>query len=224
MAEQPSPNANKIQGKFIRSVPVAHINGRVFGPGNVPAFQYRFIDCKALVEEDMLQMLAFDQLPIGQYSALSYIWNGLASSKKDQKSFKAQGAESIGAISFHVIRSACRLSLLSGAPLLWLDCICILQTNPEDKAWQIQNMFLIYENCEVCIVLPAGLQRMARPRRLEACSWCTRRWTLQEAILPRTVLCLFHWSLGPGKLCGVIDIKQIQGESGMGHTQYLANW
>ena len=180
--------ASGSHGSIICSVLVDDAKGKLFGPGDAPPFQYRFIDCNALVSDSVLQLVAFDDLPTGHYSAVSYIWKGLPPLKQHDDWIKAQGAEEIGNISLHVVRSACQLSLKYAARYLWLDCVCILQVDREDKAWQIRQMKPIYQGCEVCIVVPGGLNRLARFRLREQGQWHTRRWTLQECVLPKLVL------------------------------------
>ena len=196
-------------GDVIQSTALVDLDGSFFGPENAPPFQYRFIDCKALLECNRLELHAFRELPVGQYSTISYVWDGLPAFKKQYHSFRAQGAEEIGNISVEVISSACRLSMLYETRFMWLDCVCILQGHDSDKAWHIVNMATIYKHCNLGIILPGGLLRLTRLAWKEPSRWALRRWTLQEAALPKRSFCLFQTKLGSGTVNGAIEILQL---------------
>ncbi|KAF8173729.1 hypothetical protein K438DRAFT_128032 [Mycena galopus ATCC 62051] len=66
--------------------------------------------------------------------------------------------------------------------MLWLDRLCILEDSKPDKIWQIHRMFRIYQYCEVCLVFPGGLVRLAGLD--DSTTWIDRAWTLQEAVVP----------------------------------------
>ena len=201
-------------GDVIQSITLEDLDGSFFSPGNAPAFQYRFIDCKVLLEGSRLELHAFKELPLGQYSTVSYVWDGLPALKKQYRSFKAQGAEDIGDISLDVISSACRLSMLYETRYMWLDCLCILQAHDADRAWQITKMAAIYKNCSLGIILPGGLLRLTRLRWREPSRWALRRWTLQEAVLPKRSFCLFRSNLGSGTVNETIEITELDGTQG----------
>ncbi|RYP43054.1 hypothetical protein DL768_010112 [Monosporascus sp. mg162] len=152
----------------------------------VPPHRFRFLDCKAYVDKKALRVLDFTTLPVGRYTAVSYVWKGL---DKDD----ASDADPISAA---VLRTACLASLSLECDMIWLDRLGIVQTNSSDKSWQIKNMYRIYASCKACLVLPGGLVRLAD--LAEATSWIQRAWTLQEAIAPPQVNCVFHWPWGKG--------------------------
>ena len=66
----------------IQSIALEDLHGSFFSPGNAPAFRYRFIDCKTLLEGKRLELHAFKELPVGQYSTVSYVWDGLPALEK----------------------------------------------------------------------------------------------------------------------------------------------
>lgn len=152
--------------------------------------RYRFISCNAFVERDTLEIYEAVSLPHGSYSAISYVWFGLTSSQLEKdvcfqvycgKRTNGSLRENGGPINTSVLRYACRWSIDSTLPYLWLDRLCIIQTSRCDKDWQIERMYSIYKNCEQCIVLPGGLQRLASI--YEETTWVARAWTYQEAML-----------------------------------------
>ncbi|RYP25810.1 hypothetical protein DL767_008269 [Monosporascus sp. MG133] len=163
----------------------------------VPPHRFRFLDCKAYVDKKALRILDFTTLPVGRYVAVSYVWKGLDKNDTSDDShpgLNVKGAEDADPISAAVLRTACLASLLLECDMIWLDRLSIVQTNSSDKSWQIKNMYRIYTSCKDCLVLPGGLVRLAD--LAEATSWIQRAWTLQEAIAPPQVNCVFHWPWG----------------------------
>jgi len=103
-------------------------------------------------------------------------------------------------------------------PHAWIDSCCIDQNNPEDKQNEIPKMGDYYKNAQVCAVLPhfndrkdvddlvenmrmlsIGNNSFVKPMhawalagiyysRLLADVWFTRIWTIQEVMLPDTVV------------------------------------
>ncbi|KZT10203.1 uncharacterized protein LAESUDRAFT_722381 [Laetiporus sulphureus 93-53] len=79
---------------------------------------------------------------------------------------------------------------------IWLDRLCLMQTSRDDKAWQIARMHNVYRLCEICIILPGGIQRLVGLD--EETAWIHRAWTLQEVLLPKQAVVLYAWKLGSG--------------------------
>jgi hypothetical protein len=86
---------------------------------------------------------------------------------------------------------------MEGVNHLWIDLVCIMQSDDYDKAWQIEHMYELYTHCTLCIILPAGLQYISRLD--EETGWIHRGWTLQETLAPKRTVVMFRWTLGPGK-------------------------
>ncbi|KAI5248181.1 hypothetical protein E4T43_01502 [Aureobasidium subglaciale] len=156
---------------------------------------FRFIDCAALIEDGLIQILAYPELP-EDYVAISYVWRGhrAAFEEPETNFIRVKGGEAADPINVDVLRSACQAAVSAGCNLLWLDQLCIMQTSKIDKVWQITNMYDIYQCCKRCIILPGGLSRLST--LFEPCPWMTRAWTLQEALAPPEVFVLFAWQLG----------------------------
>ena len=95
--------------------------------------------------------------------------------------------------------------LLCKAKYLWLDRLCIMQTNKQDKNWQIKHMFELYSHCRQCLVLPGGIQRLVSLD--EETWWVHRAWTLQEAMAPRASFVLFAWKWKSGELSNPRDSR-----------------
>ncbi|KAF9457283.1 heterokaryon incompatibility protein-domain-containing protein, partial [Collybia nuda] len=159
---------------------------------------FRLIDCKAFCEENIIRVVEWNSLDVIHtipYIATSYVWKG---NKKSQfsDSFAIEGATDGDRFNIEVFRLLCVTTLDHDAQYLWLDKFCIMQTNREDKNWQIQNMANIYKNSSWCAVLLGGLGGLVGLD--ETTTWINRSWTLQEALLPRRVYCIFKWDQGPG--------------------------
>lgn len=123
-----------------------------------------------------------------------------------------------------VLYHVCMASLQKKAELLWLDTLCIIQQSSDDKAWQIQRMYGIYQACDPCLVLPGGLQRLVCVD--EEMEWIQRGWTLQEVMAPDDPLVLFRWRRGPGFFIGptpfIGDLEEVvTGESALANIMDL---
>jgi hypothetical protein len=152
---------------------------------------YRFIDADSFLHHRMLNIYETPSLP-ELYATISYVWLGLTASPiqlEQDGSFsvfcghRSDGTlrENGGPISFNVLMYACTWASQSSCTYLWIDRLCILQTSKQDKAWQINRMYDLYNDCKECIVLPGGLQRLSSV--YEETYWADRAWTYQEAIL-----------------------------------------
>jgi hypothetical protein len=157
--------------------------------------RYRLIDCAAFVDHGKLIVREYVDFPQVPYAAVSYVWRGNeVDPELTGPSFSVKGAEDADPIGLEVLREACRTSSAHGATHLWLDRLCIMQTDKKDKQWQIRVMYDIYSSCHICVVTPGGTQRLVRLD--EETQWIHRGWTLQEAVAPPRVVVLFSWKLG----------------------------
>ncbi|KAK7440610.1 hypothetical protein VKT23_016958 [Stygiomarasmius scandens] len=165
--------------------------------------RYRLIDVKSFLDDKQLRIYEFDDFPNtynAYYSAISYVWQGniLVDEpcspsywEEELGVFMVKGAEDGDPISLDVLYHTC-ITALNSAPnahYIWLDRLCILQTDKNDKAWQIRQMYEIYRYCKVCCILPGGIQRLVTLD--EETTWIHRAWTLQEAIVPHRTIVIF---------------------------------
>ncbi|KAI0698208.1 hypothetical protein C8T65DRAFT_710235 [Cerioporus squamosus] len=152
----------------------------------------------AVAERGVFRLLEFTEFPTVPYSAISYPWRGVPGDPVSvAPGFSVEGAEDADPVGVDVLRHACIASLIRGCPYLWLDRLCVMQTNRADRNWQIRHMYRVYKSCALCIVVPGGIQRLVRLD--EETSWIHRSWTLQEALAPPSVIVLFAWELGWGE-------------------------
>uniref|UniRef100_A0A0W0GDE9 Heterokaryon incompatibility domain-containing protein n=1 Tax=Moniliophthora roreri TaxID=221103 RepID=A0A0W0GDE9_MONRR len=161
--------------------------------------QFRLVDCELLSRESnpILQIHEFNVFPPpkSHYSAISYVWHGnpLDPSKTSQRAgtIVVEGARDSDPIDVDILRHACIASSKDRPSIkyIWLDRLCIMQTDEDDKAWQIRKMFDIYRLSSLCLVLPGGLRRLVGLE--EETEWILRAWTLQEAIVPAVQELLF---------------------------------
>ncbi|KAF5393858.1 hypothetical protein D9757_000431 [Collybiopsis confluens] len=177
--------------------------------------RYRFIDCKAFLKEKKLNIYEFSGSsnshsshggspapypPNVNYTAISYTWRGNETTHSDPSSpsywkdthgtFEVKGAEDGDPISLDVLKHVCT-AVESSSRYIWLDRLCILQSNKTDKSWQISRMYAVYASCKMCCVLPGGIRRLVRLK--EKTSWIHRGWTLQEVVVPKQTIVLVRW-------------------------------
>ena len=165
---------------------------------SAPLCQFRFIDFQHLLNSDSIRILAFSELPTRPFATVSYVWKGIEPKGKSSK-FKIEGIRDEYSLSIDVLKTTCIAASMSGCELLWLDKLSIRQDRDtedggKDNAWQVQNMHSIYKGCKLCLVNPGGLKQLASLE--ERTSWIERAWTLQEALAPPSVKCLFFWTKG----------------------------
>lgn len=157
--------------------------------------RYRLVECAPLAERGLLRIWEFTYFPFVSYSAISYVWRGNSIANGfSAPVFSVRGAEDADPIGTEVLHDACTASLSQGAPFLWLDRLCIMQTSRDDKNWQISKMYNIYHLCSLCIIIPSGLRCLVSLQ--EETQWIHRGWTLQEALAPPAVQVLFSWTRG----------------------------
>ncbi|KIJ61514.1 hypothetical protein HYDPIDRAFT_115658 [Hydnomerulius pinastri MD-312] len=164
--------------------------------------KFRLLDCCQFLDNDVLAIHEFPDFPSLEYAAISYVWKGLSVNNSTAAvqgrygTFTIKGAEAGDPISINVLKHVCTATIQSKATYLWLDGLCIMQSNGDDKAWQIGRMYNIYKSCTLCIVLPGGIQRLVQPEDDEPVTWIQRSWTLQEVLAPPRVGILFSWKYG----------------------------
>ncbi|KAI0323072.1 hypothetical protein OF83DRAFT_1024703, partial [Amylostereum chailletii] len=176
--------------------------------------RYRLVDCLQLKNHNILHIDEFVEFPDVPFSVVSYVWRGNPADPASPSltSFTVRGAEEADPITIDVLRHVCAASMRYGARHFWIDRLCIMQTSRDDKDWQIDQMYRIYEESAVCIVLPGGVQRLIRLD--EETNWIQRGWTLQEAVAPPSVVVLFAWRLGPGNIANGYEQVSIAGAKG----------
>ncbi|KAJ6496393.1 heterokaryon incompatibility protein-domain-containing protein, partial [Mycena sanguinolenta] len=160
--------------------------------------RYRLIGCTELVSDNKLSIYEFQDFPSVPYSAISYVWRGNSvDADHPGNAFSVRGTEDGDPVGVEVLHDACQASLMKEVRYLWIDRLCIMQTNSDDKHFQIQEMYRIYRSCAVCLVVPGGLRRLVRLD--EETTWIHRGWTLQEALAPAVSFVMFAWKLGNTK-------------------------
>lgn len=177
---------------------------KLCGNEGMPPHGLKLIDC--------FSMTITHAKPSDEYVALSYV---LGPSKDDNNFISRSGA------SIHLLHE--RLpAVISDAILvtkslhmryLWVDKLCIDQSNELEKYHQISQMDEVYKKAELCIIATAGDETTGLPgvgilprewqpattlnnidiiftmkhphHSIETSKWSTRGWTYQEAVLSR---------------------------------------
>jgi hypothetical protein len=92
------------------------------------------------------------------YLALSYVWGGVQQPKLLKDCFSAWSREGglPGTALPRTIRDAISLTSQLGQRYLWVDSLCIINDDDEDRTAQIENMHFIYHQAWLTIVAAAG--------------------------------------------------------------------
>ena len=160
-----------------------------------------------------------------RYFALSYVWGQLAATAETRKDnlepLTQPGAINVDACKLnlpHTIKDAIRLVKSLGDRFLWVDRLCIIQDDFENKSMAIQQMGAIYANA-YCTIVAAdgndadhGLRGIGSGSKPRSCTqtilnfpdypvllqqdldaekkarWITRGWTYQEQLCSRRLL------------------------------------
>ncbi|KAH8880426.1 HET-domain-containing protein, partial [Thozetella sp. PMI_491] len=161
-----------------------------------------------------------------RYVALSYVWGGIDNyqTTKSNKSHDPLTEDEI--IPFRrkrfpkTIRDALRVTKMIGERYLWVDALCIVQDDEDEKAKTFPAMNNIYRHAQLTIVAADGSNADAGLRGLDPGSrhvqsvvgsvdnifltleepapelarsvWSTRAWTYQEQQLSRRLLIFAH--------------------------------
>ena len=155
------------------------------------------------------------------FVALSYVWGkdtrlSLLTATRDAISgMKREGGLPREGMP-RTIEDAMSIATRLGESYLWVDRLCIIQDNPEDKSKQVEVMNDIFSSARLVLVaaygnsMHFGIHGISRPRRLAQyhedlstfrvtnvvrepeddpfALWHTRGWTYQEAVLARRLL------------------------------------
>jgi hypothetical protein len=155
-----------------------------------------------------------------RYAALSYIWGFskqyLLTEERLPLLEKRDALIHVKEDLPEVVRDAITACEKMDIPFLWIDALCIIQDNPDEKHSQVANMDSIYSMAYTTLVAAegkdanAGLPRVFVPlktkakrikidkvtyivaeevgRSLERSKWSTRGWTFQELVLSTRIV------------------------------------
>lgn len=182
--------------------------------------------------------------PTDRYIALSYVW-GVAPRRNGPETVAQLLRTNVDAFQLglpdadvpRTMLDAIWLSKKLGIRHVWIDRLCIVQDDEQDKADHIQHMAYVFANAYLTIIaahgdvntglLPLDPRRPTRGGRsggkdhndlLLASKWNTRGWTLQELLYSRRAIFFFedavtwecHCDLWQGATTGIM--KTIRGK------------
>ncbi|KAG5761984.1 hypothetical protein H9Q72_009913 [Fusarium xylarioides] len=163
-------------------------------PLQIPKF--RLLDCKT---KTVVELTAFVE-----YVALSYVWGSSSNLHESDRAVMSKA----------VIKDAMDVTIQLGFRYIWIDQLCIDQTNTQDMNCQLGQMNTIYNQASVTIIAAAGessshglpgvgqcprtipnnftlngttwrYKPIAFTNHVGASKWSTRGWTYQEAVFSR---------------------------------------
>lgn len=134
-----------------------------------------------LINAETLQLEYYPyQIQRPVYIILSHTWDDDEVTYQDMqlKTRETKGG-------WHKIAQTCRLARDSGCTHAWVDTCCINKESSAELSEAINSMFRWYREAKLCLVYLHDLSPLPDPeKRLAACKWWTRGWTLQELLAP----------------------------------------
>jgi hypothetical protein len=107
---------------------------------------------------DVENMCIVETSPDCRYLTLSYVWGegnkSLALRRDNRAQLMTPG--SLRVLLPKTIRDAVNLVRILGETYIWIDCLCLIQDDPDDMHNGIQNMDVVYEGSALCIVAGSG--------------------------------------------------------------------
>lgn len=96
------------------------------------------------------------------------------------------------------IKWTCEQAVKDGFKYAWVDTCCINKESSAELSEAINSMFQWYKNAAICYVYLSDLEAghistdrggwTSRKNALSGCKWFSRGWTLQELLVPKTLL------------------------------------
>jgi hypothetical protein len=122
-------------------------------PANLGTYAFRLIDVRSMC----LVSLRGREKTNARYFALSYVWGGgpkeFVLTKANKQNYgRRQGLPKLP----KTISDAILLTSKMGERFLWVDSLCIISDDPQDKAAQIPAMTTIYGRALLTIIAAAG--------------------------------------------------------------------
>lgn len=93
-----------------------------------------------------LHKVSLQSVPTPSYEALSYTWGD----ENDRREIVVNGY--IVDVTFNLYSALCRLRLEDETRVLWIDALCINQTDLDERSQQVQLMRNIYTTCEQTVI------------------------------------------------------------------------
>ncbi|KAF7853261.1 hypothetical protein EAF04_010762 [Stromatinia cepivora] len=168
------------------------------------------------IERMRIVKMEIDEIP--RYFVLSYVWGHppfLLLEKENEKEFFTPGFLETQAIP-RTILDAIEVTRRFGSRYLWVDALCIVQDDLENKMHEIDRMHIIYAQAEMTIVAATGngansglinmdpvfkdeethlingsrftVDAMEMRQEVEFSTWFSRGWTFQELVFSKRIL------------------------------------
>ena len=111
----------------------------------------RLIKVSGSISAPHLKLVTNSNIPPFQYAALSYCWGGDQSVVLQQHNLQAWFSEIPYSLLPQTIKDAIKVTMELSLVYLWVDALCIIQDDPQDKLNQISQMADVYEQAYITI-------------------------------------------------------------------------
>ncbi|KAJ8518481.1 hypothetical protein ONZ45_g4467 [Pleurotus djamor] len=125
---------------------------------------------------------SFDQNTVARYAIASHRWDRQELAFVDREDLKSMEMKKQTA--YAKFKGLCKAAEASGCRFVWIDTLCIDNTNAPELDESIRSMFSWYRNAYVCIVY---LGQSDDESDIAKDTWFSRGWTLQELLAPKRI-------------------------------------
>lgn len=137
---------------------------------------------------DLKLKVIYDNIP--PYAILSHTWGKDEVSLQEVEDFDLSFLQTKAG--FRKIQACCQKALYDGLEYVWVDSCCIDKTNSTELSETINSMYRYFSDAVVCYTHLADVHAVADPTAPNAAfrrsKWFTRGWTLQELLVPPSLV------------------------------------
>lgn len=104
-----------------------------------------------IVNESTVRLQSSNEISSSRWTALSYCWGGPQPVQTTRNTLERLSSNFCVSDLPKTIQDALTTTRKIGLRFLWVDCLCIIQDDPEEMTREIANMPQIYKNAQVTI-------------------------------------------------------------------------
>ncbi|KAL8335961.1 hypothetical protein RB601_000009 [Gaeumannomyces tritici] len=135
----------------------SHVACKPSGPAPLPTRVLRIIPQQSSSWPRVRLFVPPRDGPLRRYACLSYCWGGEQDVKLTKANIHALQTNDLDMVTLPLtLRDAIMTAQCLGISYLWIDALCIVQDDEDDKQRELAHMGSIYSRCAVCISAATG--------------------------------------------------------------------